>query len=403
MDWKKIVITTAAAFTLTTSPVEAQLFDQQTSKQWIEENFSEEDIIYFTLDEQQAPEDYYHGLSKLLNSLSWSDQIINPGITDDGKFWINSQWYGWDYQFETNHIKVDWFISNASKPPLYHDLLYDQNDRNESGELVDTEEKLLELIQPKRYGFYRNHGAFVGTNEPVIEGIHWSAFRGVINQLNQAAGLKKSNVADFNRVINHFDTIYGSYWKSYDFESSLGDQNIIEKPLDFKFDGHEIIFNLPNGLQGYFLTGSNGKRIDEAPTQIVTSDKFGVETSNGNNVIVNGISCMGCHHSGVNSFVDDTRPKYQEQIRTEPYDKYSDIARIEKYYIRNNEWQDIWYRDNGYFQDALWQIDPNYAWTIDPIFEIASKYEEDAPAAGFNPPTYMKPAIWAEIKDQSRR
>ena len=38
----------------------------------------------------------------------------------------------------------------------------------------------------------------------------------------------------------------------------------------FEHDGGEIIFNLPNGLQGYLLVDGKGERIDEGPIEIVS-------------------------------------------------------------------------------------------------------------------------------------
>src|SRR5207302_1873898 len=66
----------------------------------------------------------------------------------------------------------------------------------------------------------------------------------------------------------------------------------------FTPDGGEIIFSLPNGLQGYLLTEAEGRRLDEAPVKIVsTGNRLRPE-------VVNGISCMDCHARGM-IFKDD--------------------------------------------------------------------------------------------------
>ena len=64
-----------------------------------------------------------------------------------------------------------------------------------------------------------------------------------------------------------------------------------------------MIFGLPNGLQGYFLTDGKGERIDIGPTEVVRDTK---ETS-GSVAIVNGLSCMHCHQHGTIPFEDAVR------------------------------------------------------------------------------------------------
>ena len=63
-----------------------------------------------------------------------------------------------------------------------------------------------------------------------------------------------------NRVVERHASRYGAYWKSYDFAGNTGTQNIFTHPLDFTQDGGEIIFNLPNGLQGYLIVDASGER-----------------------------------------------------------------------------------------------------------------------------------------------
>src|SRR5207245_537141 len=69
----------------------------------------------------------------------------------------------------------------------------------------------------------------------------------------------------------------------------------------FQHDGGEIIFSLPNGLQGYFLTDGEGKRIDKGPVSIVSDPRQGDRS------VVNGISCMTCHNQGMIEKSDQVR------------------------------------------------------------------------------------------------
>src|SRR5262249_25659213 len=234
---------------------------------------------------------------KLVNSLSWHREItplvpIDPART---VFRIDLRDYNWTaatwnlllavypYGIRTAdsrvidqlsgsplpYLRADWFVANASIPPLYQDILG----------LPKTVRELEQMI-----------------------GIE--AAQDLAEEKNVArAGLRSSGVSQNNRVLERHVSPHGAYWKSFDFRSNLDDQNIFKDPLRLNPAGGEIIFNLPNGLHAYLLITSFGQRIDEAPIAIV---------SNRNNpddpVIRNGRSCMSCHYTGIQSFKDEVRP-----------------------------------------------------------------------------------------------
>ena len=101
------------------------------------------------------------------------------------------------------------------------------------------------------------------------------------------AGTNNSGVSNHNRVIERHSSQHGAYWKSYDFAGSVGTQNIFNHPLSFTHDGGEVIFNLPNGLQGYYVTNASGFRLDDAPISIVSNPAASDPT------VRNGLSCFG--------------------------------------------------------------------------------------------------------------
>jgi serine/threonine-protein kinase len=182
------------------------------------------------------------------------------------------------------HIRADWFVVGATRPPLY--------------------EKVLRLPRTDRELEHR-----LGVD--------------VVNNFKRnrlwRAGFIKSGVSAQNRMVERHDALYGAYWKSYDFKKDTEQANLLDLPLgpDFSFaypgrrnpyaraafrhDGGEMIFHLPDGLQGYFLTDGKGNYIPKGPTEVVR-DKS--ETS-GNVEIVNGLSCMACHAKGMVDSVDD--------------------------------------------------------------------------------------------------
>ena len=240
---------------------------------------------------------YRAGLSKLVNSLSSHREITPPASIDDARtvFRVDLRDYNWtaatwnmllaDYPYGVRsvesrvidqlsgatlpYVRADWFAANASVPPLYHEILG----------LPRTAQELERQL-----------------------GI--DAGRDLEEEKNVArAGLRSSGVSQNNRVLERHVSPHGAYWKSFDFRSNLDDQNIFKDPLRLNPAGGEIIFNLPNGLQSYFLMDALGRRIDEAPIAIV-ADRNNVDDP----VVRNGRSCMSCHYAGIQGFKDDVRP-----------------------------------------------------------------------------------------------
>jgi serine/threonine-protein kinase len=122
-------------------------------------------------------------------------------------------------------------------------------------------------------------------------------------------------VSKQNRLLDRHRALHGSYWKSYDFAKGDGKAALVRHPLGpvfkdhpfpgeaFEHDGGEIIFHLPNGLQGYLLVDKAGKRIDDGPLEIVHDKNEWADSP----LITNGLSCMGCHKDGMKRFEDKVR------------------------------------------------------------------------------------------------
>ncbi len=320
---------------------------------------------YFTMthlhNAGESPEtlsDYRIALSKLINSLSWKFEITNPIPIDEAQtiFYIDLRRYEWNnigtdvwtqieqkypydiafdpetqvgllekltqLQTETGStmpfVHVDWFLATASLPPLYHDILgLPQTDR-----LLETQ---LEVD--------------VANNLRHAPGINvWRA------------GFNDSGVSSNNRVVERHTSRYGAYWKSYDFAGSVGSQNIFTHPLDFTHDGGEIIFNLPNGLQAYFLVDANGNRLNDAPIDIVSNPAASDPT------VRNGLSCIGCHTQGMKKFEDSVRAAI-EQDDNPPYNKEQAL----RLYPEQSVLDELVQKDTQRFQQALEKIGGPFA------------------------------------------
>ena len=276
--------------------------------------------LYNTGVPQYILSEYQLALAKLVNSLSWGSTIFNPQAIDTQQtiFYIDLRYYQWEnsdawthiereypyhLSFEGSdqteikdtltllqmnmdcdvpHVHIDWFIANASLPPLYHDIL----------NLPDTD-----LALEERLGV------------DVVDNINNAPGRKVWR-----AGFNDSGVSNHNRVVERHSSLYGAYWKSYDFAGSVGKKDIHTFPTAFDHDGGEVVFSLPNGLQGYYLSDAQGNRLDVAPIEIV-SDPSASDPS-----VKNGLSCIGCHDQGMKEFTDTVRQAI-EQTPNPLYDK----------------------------------------------------------------------------------
>lgn len=178
------------------------------------------------------------------------------------------------------YVRADWFASHATQPPLYEDLL------QLPFELSELETRLE-----------------VDSKVNIRDGVA------------KRAGMTVSGVSRNNRVVERHVSSNGAYWKSFDFSTNKGRENMFQDPVNLHPAGGEMVFSLPNGLNGYFVTDSVGRRIDAAPTSIVT-DKFAADKT-----VRNGLSCMRCHDQGIKGFADNVRPAVEKLPGSPGFDK----------------------------------------------------------------------------------
>lgn len=329
---------------------------------------------YFTLhylanNPQQSDDDLRlqrAALSKALNSLSWKKRIVVPRPVDKAQlvFAIDIRSLDWekkdrwqqlirDYPYgahftgssdataktlrdldieirkythsELPVLRGDWFVANATRPPLYYKLLDLPNDAR-------TLEQQLEVDIADRF------------MSPTPDRIARAAF-------------DKSGVSGQNRLLERLESKHGAYWKSYDFKANSPHNRLRRFPLGpanlfppgkhpfpnqaFEHDGGEIIFNLPNGLQAYYLIDGKEGRIDEGPIEVVSDP---LKTS-GTPAIVNGVSCMACHKLGIISFKDYIRGNSAVFGAAE--------EQVERLYIDQKLMDDYVAEDSRRFQSAL--------------------------------------------------
>ena len=269
-------------------------------------------------------------LAKLVNSLSWKAAVVVPFPIDAARtVWVvdvrkldwdrQGLWgkvlavypYGLKYdryldskkdrKYETIReaareiealsgtwlpaVRADWFLATASRPPLYHDLLRSAENRRRAGTAAPRR-------RPRQLP---RATSWPGPASPPA-GCHCTiAWSNGTRPLTAPTG-KATTSSPATAASNLVRTSRSAP----DFKGNP----FADKAFDHA--GGEIIFNLPNGLQGYMLIDAKDKRIDEGPIDVVR-DK--TETA-GSVVVVNGLSCMACHQHGmIKDFNDAVRTR----------------------------------------------------------------------------------------------
>ena len=289
--------------------------------------------------------------AKLVNSMTWERDLVIPKSIDKEAiiFPLDLRDLGWNnfsllelikatYPYGLSHdddpdpsvvqlaqeitartktslpiVRIDWFLARASTPPLYETFL----------DLPDQVNKLETKLNVKFKDNFRD-GALM------------------------RAGFRKGLVSNFNRLLERHKTPHGAYWKSYDFKSNVGSSDLLNFPLGPQFDGNpfnsfafkhaggEMIFNLPNGMQAYYLTDEVGKLIAVAPEDVVRD----LSETSGTPKIVNGLSCINCHREGIKAQDDEilavTAKTISGPARRKVEELYAQKAKMAEKYVEDS-------------------------------------------------------------------
>jgi tetratricopeptide (TPR) repeat protein len=338
-----------------------------------------------TEDELQS---YRHGLSKLVNSLSWGSRVVVPRPIDAARtiFRIDLRDYQWnekvwDAVLAVNpygvapdvdacractavtrcrlpFVRGDWFVAAASRPPLYHEVL----------QLPGTEQELEKMLRVDLAEDIRQ--------ERVVR-----------------AGFNGSGVSRNNRLIERHESGSVVYWRSYDFAGNTGHRNLFAHPLGpgdgesaFHPDGGEIIFNLPSGLQGYMLVKGDGGRLNKGPTAIVSDPR------RPDRAVENGLSCMSCHSRGLIDKADQVRDHVARNARAFAPE---DVDSVRALYPPREKFQQLLQADMRRFQEAVARTGAPLSAT-EPVAALALRFEAEldlplaAAEAGVRPEQFLQ-------------
>jgi mono/diheme cytochrome c family protein len=366
---------------------------------------------------------YLAGLNKLVNSMSWEPRIKQVEPISDGMGiyaidirdygWTPRQWealisgeipgedealpypYGLDpFGAERNEnltqiaritgttvpiMRGDWFVAVAGEPFYYKFML------NLPDNLHDFERHLMRVDRIKeiqdgdvmRAGFLEG-GSGVSQNNRLIE------------RMVQPTG--------------------GYYWISYDFDRAIdASKRLKQSPLGpeeafpahqqvFEGDGGEMIFSLPNGMQGYYLTDGPGNFIPDGPTSVVF---FKGESPVSGATISNGSACMTCHLNGPIEGYDQIK----ESVESAGTDRVT-LEKVREIYADDEDLQKAYAEDTNRYLDALAAAGGDYTvmegpgrYHHEPVTNTVAKYfdelDKDLLAAEFG-------LTYEELQDRAR-
>jgi hypothetical protein len=200
------------------------------------------------------------------------------------------------------YLRADWFTFAVAQPPLYDEII---------NRMLDIDDLSAE-----------------GAQERIEYALGVDRIENLQNGEAVRAGFLSSGVSDHNRLIERHESDYGAYWISYDFKRTGAGplQDLRKVPLGpehahlssnpdrvFEHDGGEMVFTLPNGLQGYLLATDDGTRLNRAPSDIVR------DANRPDRIIVNGISCIKCHDRGI-------KPALEVPLNLKPGEVWDDAS-----------------------------------------------------------------------------
>jgi mono/diheme cytochrome c family protein len=215
-----------------------------------------------------------------LSDLGWNDALWDQ-LTGLYPYCLASDVAGHQALYTQLHteapfVRADWLLDTATRAPLYD-------------QLTDLPKNLNDLA------------ARLGIN--IANDINHPGLAEPDNLVRFA--VRRSGVSLHNRMAERHLGAAGQYlWVSYDFKTDSGAQDVFANPLGpkavdqqnfvhtFQHDAGEVIFTMPNGMQGYMLVNAAGNKVAVADTAIVR------DIRRPNSVVETGLSCFGCHGPG---------------------------------------------------------------------------------------------------------
>ena len=372
---------------------------------------------------EQHMNGYLAGLNKLVNSLSWEPIIkqVEPIADGMGIYAIDIRDYGWTHQ--------QWEALVAGQIPGFDEALPYPYGLDPFGAERDENLTLIAQITGTSVPIMRGDWFVANAGEPFTYKFMLNLpdnifeFERHLLRLDRIGKIERrdvmragfleggSGVSQNNRLIERMVLPTGGYyWISYDFDRAVSaDKRLKQRPLGpaeafpphqevFEGDGGEVIFTLPNGMQGYYLTDGPGDFIPDGPTSVVF---FKGESPVSGATISNGSACMTCHINGPIEGYDQIK----EAVEAQGTDRITlEITR--EIYAEDDALRAAYSEDTNRYLDALSKAGGDYnipegpgRYHHEPVTNTIAKYfdelDKDLLAAEFG-------LTFDELKDRAK-
>ena len=304
-------------------------------------------VRYLTL--QSIPNDVRRKAARAVargwvNHLSMRRRIAYPAEQTGTLIRVDLRDYGWDAADWEELVKDDPYVSYYTVEKETLDALAYHTGASRA--IARFDRFAAKTCTEPLYSQFLNLPADLETLQKQF-GVQKDAVKNLALIQRAAIPAGYSEVAHHNRLIDRYPTITGYYYQTFDTKSNVADQNVLDNPFGIRFDGGEIIWSLPNGLQAYYLVNADLKQVAEVPPDIARDS----HTPYSNKSVVNSRSCVGCHSEGLKPLADVISKRIRDRrVALDSYDKQKAIELEELFLSRLKESLE---RDKTQYADAL--------------------------------------------------
>ncbi len=322
---------------------------------------------------------YRDGLAKALNSLSRESTLVRPTTIDDEKtiYRIDLRDYGWDDHPRFPELDVWDSVAEVNEFALRFtgnaaDILREQTGTDRPFQPADSflhiaTGGLLDGVDPGDAFYQRIVDApetldqllqrhLLGAESPEFDAAQTIEAEIAANRVSRVI-LGDSDVTLQNRSYDRFVGPYANaYLYSGDFFADAGGtSSLFDHPVDATPAHRGYIYTLPNGLQGYMLTGDG---VDRDQSVLALPTNVARDPGQLDGVVRVGISCMTCHKDGINPRRDEFWDFYNQGNNRNLYDA-DDHMQIEALLDNPDDSLADQERDAAYFRLGLQNLGIN--------------------------------------------
>lgn len=320
-----------------------------------------------------------------LTRLQPQDRLLTRYLVTEDAYRLQLDEAGWNQgiQKQANSLSLESVIRRAEPinqdSTIYRLKLDDFGQTRQDWDVVEkvdtinfesfTSEGLLIkfLTQTEKPWFHASNWAFITNKAPVYYSIldipkDYEQFLRLpfinVNVVDEIKNLRARFVGfqgspitiQKNRLIVRYESQEGYLWQTYDvFDLEEEQNNLFKFPLlyvgkaQYKFDASEVIFTLPNGLQGYALFNAAGGRENFAPVDLVFDTESKLDPQ-----IDNALDCHRCHKSGI--IPNEEQVKDSVKRNAGQFD-INDVQFVEFLYTENAG--ALFQRDNSFYLEQM--------------------------------------------------